>query len=291
MALEDTLRDLYNERIDENRPYDRDYWVEKMDKLNDLEKYYSRFKKDPTNPDHHYDLGYVLHKNSKFYNEFQNPASIIAVEGERAYETWTDAMAKYAQRNIDDFFYLFEDKDWISLILNIPLYKTLKDDYHDKFVEAKWELDKIKEASSSQDFSKISGYVESKFDELPEWFKSSISFLSGNREYISAIFKEFAEFAENKLQKEFYIVNGKDAKVDKGKLQRIVEDSLDIALEQHNLEKDEGDKKDIWDRDIRNCYMTIAKIVFPREEKERDWEKDEEEEEIKEERRKYGLTQ
>jgi len=300
MALEDQLLEVYNKKIDENESYDRSKFADKFYLFSKLERYLSNHKQNPNDPDNFSDFGKLLHKNPLFYNEFSNPASVISIEGDAAYTAWADAMGKYVKNNLDDFFDLLDDKSWINLISTIPLYKTkekdAKDEYHDKFVEAAGELKKIREASSSNDFSKISDYVNSKLDEAPEWLQTSISYLRGNKEYMSAMFQEFAGIAQTKFQEELFIYTvdkdgrKKPVKVNKGRLKTIVKDSLKKAWELHDEETDKGDQNDIWQGDLRNCYLMLARSVYPKEKKTEDWDDDEDKQERQGERQVAGLN-
>lgn len=264
--------------------YDRAKFVKAYGKFGDLEGYIQDLEKDPNNPSAASDLGALLHGNARHYEEMNNPINVARFEADRAYSEGANAMAFYVKNNIDKFFERLEDKDLVTLVTNLPLYKT-SDEEHNKFIEKINEMKKLGEAA--KDPSKANEYVQSKIKKAPKWLQEAFSYFGTRQDYTAALFQEFAQDTQKEFQAEILT---EDGKINKNKLEKIVKDSIKVAWDKHDEESNEGDKSDLWKMNIRPYYLTLAKLVYPKEKKEEKYDKDAAREDRKKERRTIGLV-
>jgi len=267
---EPELKDMYAQPIDFTNNYDRDIFVPTHNRDSKLEQKVAGLQKDSNNPSLISDIAGILHNNKKAYANFVNPGVIARKEADSFLSEATDAKAFYVKKNFDDFIDLVDGKQMLNLAMSLPLYKTDNED-HNRLVDVINEMRVLEEAQ--KDPSKMGQYVESKLEGIPTWLQESLSYFSGNQEYISSIFNQFAGFAQNKFQREthsFEIENGrvKSATVNRGRLETAFKDSLDKIWEMHDDETNPEDQNDILDDFINPYYLTLAKTVYSKEENE-----------------------
>lgn len=275
---EPELKDMYVQPIDSTKDYDRDIFVPAQNKDSKLEQKVAGLAKDPNNPSLISDISKILYNRKDAYASFANPGVIARKEADLYLSEETDARARYVKNNLDDFIGLIDEKQMLNLAMNLPLYKT-GNESHDKLIDVINEMKVVEEAS--KDFSKMRQYVNSKLEGIPAWLQESLDYFSGNQEYVSSVFNQFAGFARNKFQREthlFEVENGriKSATVNRDRLETAFKDSLDKAWEMHDDETNPGDQSDIWEDFIRPYYLTIAKTAYAKEENElkKDLDKD-----------------
>ena len=284
------VQDRYFKPMDYEQSHDRDIFVPAFKKVLDLESRVNRINKNQGDVSAISDLGGMLRGDPSYYHKKQSPATAVLVGANEAYPDAIDAIAKYTKKNLDDFFDLFGENDFLNLAYSIPLYKKDNDEAHNKFVDLMSEVRALREIS--KDPSKMEQYVREKIKECPEWLQRELN-LTGD---IQGLFKEFGDIVNAKLQKEMYLeVIDKDGsrklRVDKNRIKKIVEDSLDNAWDKYNDETYESTKKDIWEADLRSTYVTIARMAYPKEKKVRDLDKDKDAVEREDERKVIGMTE
>ncbi|MBR9701767.1 hypothetical protein GOV13_02500 [Candidatus Pacearchaeota archaeon] len=270
------LKDMYAEHIDHTQAYDSKVFVPTFNRDSKLEQNVAGLKEDPKNSGLIKDVSKILYNRDDAFANLPNSGEVARENADRFLSKAIDPRALYVKNNLDDFIDLADGNQMLNLAMSLPLYKT-DDESHNKLVDSINEMRVIQDAG--KDFSKMSQYVDKKLEKIPAWLQESIDYYSGNQEYISAVFKQFAGFAQNRFQKEthlFLVENGqiKSSTVNKGKLETAFRDSLNKAWEMHNDEPIPKKKNDIWEEKIRDSYLTLARTVYPKEEKGFDLDRD-----------------
>ena len=277
LPSEGELKDMVISPIDPNQKYDRDIFVPTHNRDSKLEQKVAKLKEDHQNPGLIKDVSKILYNGyEKAYANYSNPGYVARFEADRFIDKATNAKALYVKNNLDDFMDLVDENQMLNLALSLPLYKT-NDESHNKLVDVINEMKVIEDAG--KDFSKMKQYVNSKLEGVPEWLQESISYYSGNQEYMSSMFNQFAGFAKNRFQKEthlFEVENGKikSAKINRGKLETALKDSLDKIWRIHGHETIPGEQSDIVDDFISPLYLAIANTVYPNEDKAFKYDRD-----------------
>lgn len=277
------------EPLNPNEKFDEKTYVGKFDDFMDLQEYVSGLRSDKSSErlDAIRDLGKLLMGDRDHFERLENSESDARAVSDFAYESTVENTARYVQRNLEDFFKIYEDDDLRQLILTLPIYKldnkgqNIGD--HNDFVDLLNELRSLEEIKKNPD--KMVAYVDAKIKKsMPEWFQKSFRGYSISRpDHVARYFERYSRDAEVKLEK---MMRMKDRGIDTKKLEYIIRNSLAQAWEEHGKESHEGDKKDIWERAIRPVYIGIAQSIFKKRKAKLKMEKDPAREARKARRRK-----
>ena len=254
---EETYENLYVP-MDGGQNYDRGDFVKGAGDLFDLEGYLEKLVKDSRNPDALSDLGLLLRNNPGFYHE-QDPI-VSRTESDRAYSHGVEAMSQYVKRNLNDFLGLCDDGHIVGYATSVPIYRTGNKE-HDDFVDSLNEVKRIGEIAKSGDPGKAREYVQGKLENVPQWLKEAFGILSGDSDYIQALFQEFAGYDQAKFTR---MIQDESGKVKRGFLEGVIKNSLKKAWKEHD-KAHERDKNDVYKGDIRPLYIELARLVYTKE--------------------------
>jgi hypothetical protein len=268
--------------IDPEADYDRDNFVGQFESFLDLNDYLKAVREDPENPDAKSDAGALLHGNPNFY--FQTGVSARA-SLETAVSNSNEAIARHTKKNLGDFLGKLEGKDFVNLIMRLPLYKTGNKEY-DRLIDAISDAREIR--AVSEDPEKMSRYVAGKLKNAPQWLQIELSRYGNSREYMAALFQSYVIDAQRNLSQE--LTDKTTGEPDEKFAKKVFKESLKVAEKKEREETNEKTKKDIWKKAIRPYYEAVASSVYPIEKEDYDEEhKDAEKDRRKAERKKIGM--
>lgn len=273
--------------IESNREFNRDEFVSSFDDYKNLQAYVKALREDSNDPYVTRGLAELLTKNQEYFEQFDDPSVKARVYGNSANEESKESMAEYVQGNLDDFFKLYDDTDMLALVSSVPLYKLNEDKSskeHNEFVDLFNEIRSLEEIS--KDPRKIRVYVDDKIEDTPEWFKEVYGFFSGRQDHMQALFQEFSKDTQIDFLR---ASRTEDGSINMKKLEGILRNGTDEALKEYRSETNEGDKKDIWNTNIRPIYLTVAELIYGKEKAKIEEHKNPERVERKERRREKGM--
>jgi hypothetical protein len=291
--MTDEYQDVKDEEIRKNlkvfRPigkddsYDPKTFAKAQGNLNDLEGYIQRLSQ----PNGHADVSARRDISGLLYGDeneqLRRPTEHLMSEARDAQSSAVENMGRYMENNSGQVMNRLDGKSLANLVLNShPLYLT-GNEKHDKVAEDILEL----RALNSSD-EKTAGEAQKSImkrinedKEVPDWIKISIQRYAGRESsFVPMIVSRYVNGQNKALSK--YLTNGD--KPDESKLRGLINNSLRAAYDKFDdvpsgKENDE-ERNDIWEQNIRPCYLTIAKELRSVEKKKID-EKDSKKQESK----------
>jgi len=285
--------DMVYKPIDPSKSYDRGTFVNSFDDFSDLESYVRKLQEDPRDPDATSDLGALLLGNPQFFSKVDDPF-ITRKHAEDSYSESVEKIARYTEKNFNDFLDKCEDEEIFSYVQNVPLYKLEKNngnEEHNKFIDSLNKVKEIQEITKEGDLSKMGRYVAEKMKDAPDWLQSAFAGAYTNERYISQLFEGFASNDQMRFMGIITEGEGEKQKINRKFLENVVKDSLKSAHKQREKESDKKTQNDIWKRDIRPYHVTLAGIVYNSEKSKMKKDKNPEKERRKEKRKKLGMSQ
>jgi len=285
-----------------NELYERKRLVKAMGTLEDLLEYTETLSKDINNPDARKKLGYLLRRDPAAYANMspdlmRNEADEFRDNMIRNIGGTLDESGKvvkgYVENNFDTLLGELTPQQLHSLIHNLPLYRT-EDDGLNEIIDAIAEVKKIQQMREKGEG--IEEYVSKKMEKMPEWaHRAFFGYGGANQNYVMQYFETFANKAQEKLGKLITTEEKGKRVLDEGRLRTLLVESLDVARDELDEERDKGTNygvmTDIYEKCIRPYYTTIAQTLYKPKKKEQKEADDPEREKRKAERGKLGMSE
>ena len=279
--------------IDPEATFDRDIFAVHMDKLvNDLLKYNKKLLKDGNDE-------YTIAKISKdLFGERdlifrqKDPTLFARNAIYQATDHGKKAVGYYVKNNLDEFIKRNDGQSLIQILLSgdTVLCKDGDEEY-ERIVKRVNELRDIQ--GISEDPGKMNDYVKKRVKgapRCPRWLQRVYSSFGRTQEFSQYLFGSYASYAQNMAIKEF--MTG-DKEVDKEKIKRVLQHTLDISWKAFEKEEREtggdGDQEDIFEQSILPIYCGLANGIFETEYREHERDKDSAKYDREEERKKQGV--
>jgi hypothetical protein len=257
--------------------FDRDKFVKTGKVYQDIGKWIQILEKDGTNPDVMKKAGKVLQNNPDFY--YQSGTS-PRPRLEDTFSVLQDNRAKYAKEKYSDIIDGFNEEHWMSLISNLPLYKTGNKE-HDEIVDCLNQTKQMNEIAG--DPEKMSDFISKKARKFDPIVQAEFRREMYNERYLKTLFGLYHKEAQIAFSKKFY---GENGELNKGLAKSVFENSLHAAEAEMEKETNEGDKSDIWESDIRPQYLALDSVKYKLEKKEKEKDEDEKKDSTRKDRGK-----
>jgi hypothetical protein len=266
--------------------YNRKPFVSAQKQLNDLGAYAQALSKDVYNVGAREDLCGLLLGDSNKQNGMA-PERLIKMAGE-AYGDGIDSMGRYVRHNFKDFMGKLDGESLNRVVYSVQLYATGNKE-HDEIVSL---FRDIREMGSKDEQTKSEAINRAinhllKTDNMPRWAKVLIS---ADKQFLGEIVIPRFYAGRNKALAEHL---QKDGKPDKDKLRKLVEDSIKVANDRYgdvpSGKEHNGERKDIWEGDLRPYYIATAQALYPIEKKELEKNNDRKQDEKKREAERQSL--
>lgn len=245
--------------------WDKDYLYEHLDKMNDIQGYAERLRKDAFDIGAGEDICSVAFGESgeEGYYDFMTP-QLTKRLAKNIDEDNRDEMAKYTMNHLNEILDIFKDdklynsEELSGLVFEVPIYKIDKKE-HDRAVDAIRNFRGISEIAQKGDIRKMRMVVMNglRNPNLPKWAVKFARVAKGNDGFIKFMFSGEVEKAEYFVRKELI----KNGKTDGDKIKRMIKDSIAEAEWEWKEEKDLKDHGDAWKVNIRPL-ATIAQHAY-----------------------------
>ncbi len=276
--------------------YDRDTFIKAQKKLSDLGKYYEALKKSNAEDiDARNDL-YGLLLGDPSVQEIRTPHEIVT-DADISYGSAIERMGRYVEKNRGTLLNKLKGKSLNAFVMSLPLYQI--DDKNEKEhnglvslinevrIMAKIQQDEKGNADVEAMREFLAGGLE-KQDLSKDYGLPLVGYWLRSEAMVAYLFKREFGFKQKilgtKLSKK---EQGKE--LDEDKLRNLVKISLRSAYDELEDEDDEGNRKDIWEGNIRPHYLELAKAVHKIEKKEADDENKDKVEEKERESKRQSL--
>ncbi len=247
--------------IDKNEHYDPKKFVRAQSQIKDMEEYVQRLNQ----PNGHADVSARRDLSGLLYGDpneqLRRPTEHLMSEANDALSSGVENMGRYIENNSGQAMSGLDGKSLMGLVINShPLYLT-GDERHDKVAADILEL-RAMNSPNEEVRHKASGNMMRRIltdKEVPDWVKVSIQrYAARESTFVATIFSRYHEGQEKAIAR--YLTSGD--KPDESKLRRLINESLRVAYDKFDDvpsgEENDDERKDIWEQNIRPCYLAIA---------------------------------
>lgn len=294
--------------IDKNERYDPKKFVGAQSGIKDIEEYLQRLRQ----PNGLTDVGAKRDLSALLYGDPNEQLSRtdaqLMSEADDAYTFAIENMGRYIENNRGQVINEFDGNGLMSLVLDkLPLYSTPKekrkgepnehyDEKHNKIVADILEFRALRSSDERTRAEAQKNMMDEIMNdkEVHPWIKVSLQRYAGrDSSFVSMIFTRYVAGQEKALKK--YLTN--DGKPDETKLRNLIHDSLRVAYDRYDTIPsgaafDKERREDVWEKNLRECYMTMARELRSVEKKELEDDNPvkREENEREDERRASGMN-
>jgi hypothetical protein len=288
--------------IDPKSDYDRKEFVFRAGEFFDLSEYYAQVSqnsgdigalKDLVGKAADYIEGDDEYKKDWISRATQNPHLAIA-RGDAMLGTGQISMAKYVEKNRDEFLNKLQVEKLHGIIFSQPLYST-GEEKHDKIKDLISKIRKINEAIEKEkkgEHGAIDEVIQKEFKDLiatiPEEHKIYLN------EDISYALPKLKEVLIRRInRKAGMLFRDKDGNLDKNEIvsylkrnYKAVEDNIENVPkgEEHNKERFK-----IWDKNLKLHYLTLAQALYGQEKPGQEEDNDKDKQARKKESAEKGI--
>lgn len=240
--------------INPSSAYDRKTFVKAQGTLNDLREYRDTLAKDP------YDVGareslYEITFGDLTMHRGESPETVRLL-ADFALTRGSEGMEGYAANNWGKFMSVLDGKSMQKLALSLPLYKAEGKKEHNDLVSLIGDVKNMEHAASENEIGtmrdEVLGMIDSKY--VPDWAKDLVRYFANDSNFVRKVYINNLSAKRSVLAEEISV----DKKPNKKKLQKLIEDSLDSAIDAFEDEKSKSKKSDAWKANIRPYYLAIA---------------------------------
>jgi len=195
-------------------------------------------------------------------------------------------MARFIENNRDEILKKMNEKQMFSLINEIELYPTGNQE-HDRASYLIIKLKQLKKASQEQGEEGVKAVIGEELNELASKIpEEQMAFLQECPEMISSLTSGLIK----KLKGAHGALFKKDGKnLDKNAMIKYLEANYEVIEDIMDDDKMSNDEKfNLWDKNLKNQYLAIARTLFPGEKKKYKRDKDEDKEDRKDKAKSVG---
>jgi hypothetical protein len=248
--------------IDKDSSYDPQTFVKAQGQLNDITGYIHALNQ----PNGGANIGARRDLSEKLYGDsneqLRRTDTQLMSEARDAESSAVENMGRYIEHNSGQVMNRLDGNSLATLVRNShPLYLT-GNKQHDEVVADIIEL----RAMNSSDEKMVAQAQKSMMDrinndeEVPDWIKVSIQrYNTLESPFVSMIFARYS--AGQKKALDSYLTKG--GKPDETKLKALINNSLRAAYDKFDDvpkgKEHDGERSDIWEQNLRPCYLEIAK--------------------------------
>lgn len=281
--------------IDPNTEYKRREFVKRAGDLFDVEEYYRKLKENINDVDALNDLAdlavkyMVGGKDAEKENRLQllENHNLALSQANKLLDTGYYSMAKFIERNRDIVLDKLSEEQLYKLFLRVPLYETGNEEL-DRIRDLRNKVVEIKEAEKEE--KDISSIIKGEIDNLVK--KSPKEQMVYFFENIDLVMHVYRNIVVRTLHKKLVsLFKDKEGNLNKKELINYFERVYKVAEDFISDElKDERDKAEYWNENLKPQYVEIARELYGPEKAEQKKKDDPKKEERKAYARELGLT-
>lgn len=274
-ALNGTQRQIVDRYVPANEedPFHRDYFVVSQDQLLKIKEAAEKLGKNPHDLGAREKIAEIAYGDKSLHVSL-SPETMLKLAKDLQ-DAGSEGFGRYVTKHFDNIFGKVEGEGLAALVQSksFKLYTRKNADGSDSegykghnalvnlFNEVR-SMEEIASEDSELAIEKMRKVVldKSKGKYVSEWHKKFIKYAAADSQLVKVIFARTLAARKNALGAT--ILNSDGRSVNKELLRGLVLNSLNIVKERYESAS-EGDKDDVWKKEVRPAYLAIAETAYP----------------------------